>query len=310
MGLHAAPLGPLHFGAEPSGPPYARDTGERSFERARRPRGPDASPRAGPGALPRDRPRRTGRVPRRGPPARRHGALRGGDRRSSGRPERSRDARRPEREGRALVTTTFAFRWDGTGKRILRLKARAKAIALADVPDDLRAADALVLGSIARELSEDLLLGETARISVLAAQGLLRTWDADGTVRPATWDRAEQDIRALSAVVLSDEDVAGDAGAVARWSAVVPVVLTLADRGCRIYEHGRATAELPAYPPERIVDTTGAGDTFAAGLAVALGEGRALADACRFANAVASFGLEGPGIAGLATREAVERRLG
>lgn len=209
----------------------------------------------------------------------------------------------------ALVTTTFAFRWDETGKRILRLKARAKAIALADIPDDLRAADALVLGSIARELSEDLLLGKTARISVLAAQGLLRTWDADGTVRPATWDRAEQDIRALSAVVLSDEDVSGDTTPVERWSMVAPVVLTLAGRGCRIYERGHPTAELPAYPPERMVDTTGAGDTFAAGLAIALGEGRALADACRFANAVASFGLEGPGIAALATREAVEHRL-
>lgn len=210
----------------------------------------------------------------------------------------------------AVVTTTFAFRWDEAGRRILRLKARAKAIALADIPDDLRAADALVFGSIARELSEDLLLGETARVSVLAAQGLLRTWDADGTVRPTAWDHAERDIRALSAVVLSDEDVAGDATLVGRWSMVAPVVLTLADRGCRIYEGGRPTADLPAYPPARMVDTTGAGDTFAAGLAVSLGEGRPLEDACRFANAVASFGLEGAGVAGLATREAVERRLG
>jgi ribokinase len=57
-------------------------------------------------------------------------------------------------------------------------------------------------------------------------------------------------------------------------------------------------------------DTTGAGDTFAAGLAIALGEGRSLREACRFANGVASFGLEGPGISALATREAVEQRIG
>jgi len=208
------------------------------------------------------------------------------------------------------VTTTFAFRWEPDGRRVLRLRARAKGIALADVPGDLRSADALVFGSIARELSSDLLEGEAARVSVLAAQGLLRAWDAEGTVRPAEWREAEREIRALSAVVLSEDDVAGDAALVARWSRATPVILTLAERGARIYQAGRPGAELPAYAPSRIADTTGAGDTFAAGLAIALGEGRPLGDACRFANAVASFGLEGEGISGLADRDAVERRLG
>jgi sugar/nucleoside kinase (ribokinase family) len=210
----------------------------------------------------------------------------------------------------ALVTTTFGFRWDAGGRRILTLKRRAKGISLSDIPADLRSADALVFGSIARELSQDLLKGETARISVLAAQGLLRMWDADGTVRPTEWEGAERSVGALSAVVISEDDVAGDMAPVERWSAIVPVVVTLAERGCRVYERGHPTADLPAYPPARMVDTTGAGDTFAAGLAVALGEGRALADACRFANAVASFGLEGEGIAALASRDAVEARLG
>jgi sugar/nucleoside kinase (ribokinase family) len=209
----------------------------------------------------------------------------------------------------ASVTTTFAFRWDESGKRILTLKARAKAISLADVPADLRDADGLVFGSIARELRSDLLAGETARVSILAAQGFLRMWDADGTVRPTAWDGAIGAIRALSAVVLSEDDVAGDTRPVEDWSMVVPVILTLAERGCRIYESGRAAIEVAAYPPARIADTTGAGDTFAAGLAIALGEGRSLADACRFANAVASFGLEGEGISALAPRDAVERRL-
>lgn len=210
----------------------------------------------------------------------------------------------------ALVTTTFAFRWDESGHRILRLKARAKGIALADVPADLRSADALVFGSIARELSHDLLTGETARISVLMAQGMLRTWSADGTIAATEWADAEATIGALSCVVLSEDDVAGDTRTVERWSIVAPVVLTLAERGCRIYEGGHPTVTVPAYEPSRMVDATGAGDTFAAGLAVALADGRTLRDACRFANAVASFGLEGEGIAGLADRAAVEGRIG
>lgn len=210
----------------------------------------------------------------------------------------------------ALATTTFAFKWDDAGRRILRLKARAKGIALADVPLDLRSSDVLVLGTISREIAADLLTGETARVSVLAAQGLLRTWDADGIIRPTTWPQAETLIGGLSCVVLSEDDVGGDFAMVERWSALVPVALTLAERGVRLYESGRATSDLPAFPPRAVVDTTGAGDTFAAGLAVALAEERPFPDACRFANAVASFGLEGVGLAGLAGREVVERRLG
>lgn len=209
----------------------------------------------------------------------------------------------------ALVTTTFAFRWDETGKRILRLKARAKGIGLADVPADLRSADALLLGTIARELSRDLFSTTNARACVLAAQGLLRTWDADGTVRPTEWVDAKQLIKDLSCVVLSEDDIAGGTRLVEKWSRAAPIVLTFAERGCRIYEGGTARRDLPAFTPEKIADTTGAGDTFAAAVAIALSEGRALTDACRFANAVASFGLEGEGIAGLATRERVERRM-
>jgi ribokinase len=57
------------------------------------------------------------------------------------------------------------------------------------------------------------------------------------------------------------------------------------------------------------VDATGAGDAFTSGLTVALSEGRELPEAMRFANAVASFCVEGQGTAALASRDDVERRL-
>ena len=63
------------------------------------------------------------------------------------------------------------------------------------------------------------------------------------------------------------------------------VVTTLGAKGCRI----RSTGEtIPAAPCERVVDTTGAGDTFSGVLAVRLAEGESLRDACAAANAVAS----------------------
>ena len=63
------------------------------------------------------------------------------------------------------------------------------------------------------------------------------------------------------------------------------VVTTLGSKGCRI----RSTGEtIPAAPCGRVVDTTGAGDTFSGVLAVRLAEGESLRDACVAANAAAA----------------------
>lgn len=208
----------------------------------------------------------------------------------------------------SLTTTTFAFKWDERGRRILRLRARARGIAAADLPPGAAAASATLLGSIAHELAADL-FASSGGVRVLAAQGQLRSWDADGTVRPAEWSDAEVHIGALAAVVVSEEDVGWRDAIPVAWSKLTPVVLTLADSGARLYDGGSPTVEVPAFRPAAAVDATGAGDAFASGLAVALAEGRALPDAMRFANAVASFCVEGQGTAALATREDVERRL-
>ena len=66
------------------------------------------------------------------------------------------------------------------------------------------------------------------------------------------------------------------------------VVTTLGARGCRI----RSTGEvIPVVPCGKPVDSTGAGDTFTAVLAVRLAEGMPLADACREANAAAAYSV-------------------
>ena len=62
------------------------------------------------------------------------------------------------------------------------------------------------------------------------------------------------------------------------------VVTTLGASGCRI----RSTREVVPAPSANAVDTTGAGDTFTAVLAVRLAEGDNLRDACVAANAAAA----------------------
>ena len=205
------------------------------------------------------------------------------------------------------ATTTFAFRYV-EGRRFMRLRARAKGISPNDVPAAWRAARAVVLGSIAHELDRTL-FGRTApRATVLVAQGYLREWSADGAITPRSWDDAEDIVPLVSAVVLSEDDVAGDLSAPRRWSRNGRVYVTLAERGVLVLDRGTETT-VPGYSVERVVDPTGAGDAFAAGLAIALADGRSPDECARFANAVASFAVEDVGMAGLADRTRVDARM-
>ena len=67
------------------------------------------------------------------------------------------------------------------------------------------------------------------------------------------------------------------------------VILKLGDQGC-FYFDGRMSSHQPAFPVEAR-DTTAAGDTFNAALAVALAEGKPMETALRFANAAAAISV-------------------
>jgi sugar/nucleoside kinase (ribokinase family) len=208
----------------------------------------------------------------------------------------------------SVVTTTFAFRYDDEGHRHLTLRARAKGISREDVAGRLRVPRAVVYASIAHELSPGLLGAITAPASVLVAQGYLRGWEADGTVVPREWAESRAMLAAVGAAVVSEDDLSGDLSLAERWSATTPVVVTLAERGARIFERGQAR-DVPGFHADEVVDQTGAGDAFAAGLALALADGRPLNEAARYANAVASFAVEGLGTEGLGDAARVEARL-
>ncbi len=206
----------------------------------------------------------------------------------------------------SVVTTTFAHTFIA-GKRYLRLLARARAMRA----EDLAEADAespVLLASVSGE-HDDALFARVAGRSVLVTQGELRAFDASGEVRPARWRREDAVLPSVRAIVLSEEDLGDDAAAPERWSRLAPVLVTRAERGASLFQGGSETLREPAFRPERVVDQTGAGDAFAAGLLVALDEGAAWDEAMTFANATASFCLEGTATSGLADRAAVDARI-
>ena len=206
----------------------------------------------------------------------------------------------------SVTTTTFAFHYV-EGRRHLRLRARARGIAAADIPEPLRSTRCVVLASIAHELDRSLFDAYAGVPRVLAAQGYLRAWDADGTVRRREWHDASELLRRVSVVVVSEEDIESDLDLARDWARDSAVVVTLAERGALLLRDGREEA-VPGFVAARVVDPTGAGDAFCAGLALALAEGDDLGEAASFANAVASFAVEDVGVGALATREQAEAR--
>lgn len=75
------------------------------------------------------------------------------------------------------------------------------------------------------------------------------------------------------------------------------VALKLGREGCFL-KSASYRGRIPAYDRASCVDTTGAGDSFAAGFLCALLEGRSLPECGRFANAAASLAIEGFGASG------------
>ncbi|HEY4308252.1 MAG TPA: ribokinase [Pirellulales bacterium] len=98
-----------------------------------------------------------------------------------------------------------------------------------------------------------------------------------------------------------------DAAQILRRRGAGQVIVTCGRDGCQLV--GETVIHIPARQVSA-VDTTAAGDAFNGALAVALAEGRSLADAARWASAAAAISVTRPGaIASLATRDEIEHSL-
>ncbi len=97
----------------------------------------------------------------------------------------------------------------------------------------------------------------------------------------------------LPVTTIAEAEAAADA-LMARG--VGAVVITLGSNGA-LYRDKTRTVHVPVVSAGPVVETTGAGDAFNGGFAVALSEGRDIADAMRFANATAGISVTRAGTA-------------
>ncbi len=123
----------------------------------------------------------------------------------------------------------------------------------------------------------------------------------DGEVIKMSNRNIDNLLRSLDIVVISKKDriIKGSNEDILRYIAdrgVKEVIMTQGSKGALIYSKEEDKIyNIPAVKPKRIIDTTGAGDTFFAGYVAARYKGKDVKDAGNFASKVASAKLESTG---------------
>ncbi|MCX7597342.1 MAG: ribokinase [Armatimonadetes bacterium] len=131
-------------------------------------------------------------------------------------------------------------------------------------------------------------------------EGLPRLWRYATTITPNA-----SEAEALTGIKVTNIASAFEAAENLHGRGIKRVVVKLGAKGCVLFDEEGAR-RVRAYQVQA-VDTTGAGDTFAAALAVRLAEGASFDDAALFATAAAAIACTKPGAeAAMPTRQQVE----
>ena len=206
---------------------------------------------------------------------------------------------------RAAETTVFENIYYN-GQRTQFLHGRADVLTCEHIPAEWRQAPMVYLGSIDQEIDQSVFrcFPEQALVGVMP-QGFFRRWNDNGQIHFAAWNPPQPVLQRINLLVISELDVPDPHQLARDWGKLVDiVVVTQAERGAIVYEGG-APCHFAARPAQQI-DPTGAGDVFAAAFLIRMAETRDACQAAAFANAVASFSVEGPGILGIPDRSRVE----
>lgn len=201
----------------------------------------------------------------------------------------------------APETTTFENIYVN-GRRQQVIHGTAEPLGAAMVPDDWRAA-IVHIGPVAQECDPAVVDAFAEAFVGVTPQGWMRRWDETGRVSRRPWREAGEVLPDADAVVLSEEDLGGKVLLAADYAAQTSVLaLTQGAAGCTVYAGGDVRHF--AAPTAVEIDSTGAGDIFAASFFYALQRGHDPWAAARFANCLAAQSVTRLGLSG--TPDSVE----
>ena len=204
-------------------------------------------------------------------------------------------------------TTTYENIYGKEGRKQV-LHHQAARISYESVPDIWRNASILHLGPLAQELDAQLPKSFAPSLLGVTPQGWMRTWDAQGHVSPCKWESAEMLLPQAGATAISREDVGGDDELIESMAHQTRVLaVTEGEAGVVLYWNGdRRRFRAPQINE---VDSTGAGDIFAAAFFFRLFTTRDPWEAGRFATQLAARSVLRTGLNGIPTQKEINECL-
>jgi hypothetical protein len=200
--------------------------------------------------------------------------------------------------------------WREGDTRRQRLISRSPAISSSLEPLGQRGRNAAAVFAcpLLDELPLDCRSWFWSEFAVLIPQGWFRRVDNSGIISLVPPD-ASRITGPWDLIVLSHEEAAA-IGDLAAWKKLARVLaVTEGSRGATIYS-GDDVQHVPAFLPVEVVDTTGAGDVWAAAFAIRFMETRNVAEAGRFASAAGAICVSRRGLRGVPeSRKEIEQML-
>ena len=203
------------------------------------------------------------------------------------------------------ATTTFTNE-EVVGRRVQTIHAWGGDIDLSGLPPDWRGTQTMHIAPLAQEIDPRGLGRLAPGYLGVTPQGWVRRWGEKlpSPVRHEPLKLSYESCNRFNSMVLSAEELAFLREPFDIVSRHGLAIVTRGRRGATAIDRGRVS-EIAGYPGER-VDTTGAGDTFAAMLFLMRGRGEPLHRSLELASAAASLSVRARGVSAVPTIDQVE----
>ena len=214
-------------------------------------------------------------------------------------------------------TTKYRLQYRGE-ERTLTLLARCDPITSTDIKLLQGRIGAAHLGPIAGEISLETIkeIGKLTKIISLDLQGIIRKFDRNGVVRVEKnplISEIVKNVTIVKAALHEGEAVMHATGPEEVASSFLELgckisIVTLGEKGSYVSTCDGESLSIPAVKPRRVMDSTGAGDTYAGSFLVEYLKTKDVKRSAIIASSAVSFKVEGRSTSGFASREEIEER--